>query len=149
MRVKIIKKMKPPTNEQLNEIVNDGYGLQLEGEPSWFVKIEFDQKQAEIDALEITQEMVADRWKKEKEFLMTVVRHYELALELEMEWMDEVDPVAVATEQDRLKEAKDKLLKEQEEYEDGKRKSEEAIRLKKRELAVIADVLRRSHNGHF
>ena len=141
--------MKPPTEDQLNEEVDDGYGLHLEGEPSWLIQTEIDLKEAELDALELTAEMVADRWKKEEEYLQNVVRHYELAVELEMEWQDEVDPVAVAAEQDHLKEAKEKLAKEKEEYKEGKKKSDEAIDLKKRELAVLRDVLRRSHNGHF
>jgi hypothetical protein len=141
--------MKPPTEDQLNEEVDDGYGLHLEGEPSWLIQTEIDLKEAELDALELTAEMVADRWKKEEEYLQNVVRHYELAVELEMEWQDEVDPVAVAAEQDHLKEAKEKLAKEKEEYKEGKKKSDEAIDLKKRELVVLRDVLRRSHVGHF
>ena len=141
--------MKPPTDEQLNEETDDGYGLQFEGEPSWLIQTEITLKEAELDALELTAEMVADRWKKEEEFLQVMVRHYELTVELEMEWQDEVDPVAVAAGQDHLKEAKEKLAKEEEEYQEGKKKSDQAIELKKRELAVLRDVLRRSHNGHF
>ena len=38
---------------------------------------------------------------------------------------------------------------EREEFEEGKKKAQEDIDHKKKELAVIADVLRRSHNGHF
>ena len=141
--------MKPPTDEQLNEEVNDGYGLQYEGEPSWLIKAELDLKEAEIDALEITREMVADRWRTEEKFLLMVVRHHELALELEMDWMDEVDQDAVTMEQDRLNAAKEKHATEKREYEDGEKRAIEAIELKKRELAVISDVLRRSHNGNF
>ena len=141
--------MKPPTEAQLNEETDDGYGLQFEGEPSWLIQTEITLKEAELDALELTAEMVADRWKKEEEFLQVMVRHYELTVELEMEWQDEVDPVAVAAGQDHLKEAKEKLAKEEEEYQEGKKKSDQAIELKKRELAVLRDVLRRSHNGHF
>ena len=141
--------MKPPTDEQFNEIVDDGYGLQLEGEPSWFIKTELDLKEAEIDAMEVTREMVADRWKTEEKLLLVVVRHHELALEFEMDWTDEVDQDAVTREQDRLRVAKEKHAKEKGEYEDGEKKAIEAIELKKKELAVIADVLRRSYNGHF
>ena len=141
--------MKPPTDEQLNEIVDDGYGLQLEGEPSWFIKAELELKEAELDALEITAEMVEDRWKKEEDYLLALIRHYKNSLEFEMEWQDEVDPVAVAAEQDHLKEAEEKHATQKKEFEEGKEKSQEAIDLKKRELAVITDVLRRSHNGHF
>jgi len=141
--------MKPPTDEQLNEEVDDGYGLQFEGEPSWLIQTEITLKEAELDALELTAEMVEDRWEKEKKYLLSVVRHYELSLEFELDWQDEVDPVAVAREQEKLKEAKDKYDKEKEEFEEGKKKSDEAIELKKRELAVLRDVLRRSHNGHF
>ena len=141
--------MKPPTEAQLNEETNDGYGLQFEGEPSWLIQTEITLKEAELDALELTADMVADRWRKEEDFLQTMVRHYELAVELEMDWQDEVDPAAVAAEQDHLKEAKEKLIKEKGEYEEGKKKSDEAIDLKKRELAVLKDVLRRSYTGHF
>jgi len=141
--------MKPPTEEQLNEETNDGYGLQFEGEPSRFVKIELDLKMAEIDAMEVTAEMVEDRWRKEEDHLLAMIRCYKNSLEFEMEWQDEVDPVAVAAEQVHLKEAEDKHAAQKKEYEEGKEKSQEAMELKKKELAVIADVLRRSHNGHF
>ena len=141
--------MKPPTEDQLNEIVDDGYGLQWEEEPSWFIKTELDLKQAELDALEIPVDMTTDRWEKEKKNLLSVVRHYELSLEFELDWQDEIDPVAVAREQEKLKEAKDKYDKEKEEFEEVKKKAQEDIDHKKKELAVIADVLRRSHNGHF
>ena len=141
--------MKPPTEEEINQEIDDGYGLQFEGEPSWLIQTEIDLKEAELDALELTAEMVADRWKKEEEFLQVMVRHYELTVELEMEWQDEVDPVAVAAGQDHLQKAKEKLAKEEEEYQEGKRKSDQAIDLKNRELAVLRDVLRRANNGHF
>ena len=140
--------MRPPTEEQLNEIIDDGYGLQFEGEPSWFIKAEVDLKEAEIDALEITAEMVADRWRKEEDYLLTLIRHYKSSVEFEMEWQDEVDPAA-ATEQERLKEAENNHATQKKEYEEGKEKSKEAIDLKRRELAVLRDVLRRSYVGHF
>ena len=141
--------MKPPTEEQLNQEVNDGYGLQWEGEPSWIIQAEIDRKNMEIDAMEVTMEMTVDRWKKEEAYLLTVIRLYENSIEFEMEWQDEVDQVAVAHEQERLQEAKNKHSKEKEEFETGEKEAKEAIELKKRELAVLQDVLRRSHTGHF
>ena len=141
--------MKPPTEEQLNQEVNDGYGLQWEGEPSWIIQAEIDRKNMEIDAMEVTMEMTVDRWKKEEAYLLTVIRLYENSIEFEMEWQDEVDQVAVAHEQERLQEAKNKHSKEKEEFEAGEKEAKEAIELKKRELAVLQDVLRRSHTGHF
>ena len=141
--------MKPPTEEQLNQKVNDGYGLQWEGEPSWIIQAEIDRKNMEIDAMEVTMEMTVDRWKKEEAYLLTVIRLYENSIEFEMEWQDEVDQVAVAHEQERLQEAKNKHSKEKEEFETGEKEAKEAIELKKRELAVLQDVLRRSHTGHF
>ena len=103
----------------------------------------------EIDAMEVTMEMTIDRWRKEENYLLTVIRLYENSLEFEMEWQDEVDQVAVAHEQERLQEAKSKHSKEKEEFEAGEKEAKEAIELKKRELAVLQDVLRRSHTGHF
>ena len=141
--------MKPPTEEQLNQEIDDGYGLQWEGEPSWVVQAEIDRKNMEIDAMEVTMEMTIDRWRKEENYLLTVIRLYENSLEFEMEWQDEVDQVAVAHEQERLQEAKSKHSKEKEEFEAGEKEAKEAIELKKRELAVLQDVLRRSHTGHF
>jgi hypothetical protein len=83
---------KPPTEDQLNEEVDDGYGLQFKGEPSWFIQAELDLKEAELDALEVTNEMTTDRWEKEEKFLLSMVRSYELSLEFELEWQDEIDP---------------------------------------------------------
>jgi hypothetical protein len=97
----------------------------------------------------MTAEMVADRWASQLGFLNTVVRHYILSLELETEWVDEVDEAAVAHYQQKLQEARDNLQKETEEYVEGKKKSDEAIQYKKLQIAVVADILRRSYNGHF
>ena len=141
--------MKPPTEEQLNEEIDDGYGLQYEGEPSFIIQSALDLLKAELDTLEMTAEMVEDRWTKHKTFLATVVNHYVLSIELETEWMDEIDQAAVTHYQQQLQEAREKLVKETEEYEEGKRQSEEAIAYKRRQMAVVADVLRRSHTGHF
>ena len=141
--------MKPPTEAQLNEEIDDGYGLQWEGEPSWIIQAEIDRKNMEIDAMEVTMEMTVDRWKKEEAYLLTVIRLYENSIEFEMEWQDEVDQVAVAHEQERLQEAKNKHSTEKKEFETGEKEAKEAIELKKRELAVLQDVLRRSHTGHF
>ena len=116
---------------------------------SWFIKAEVDLKEAEIDALEITAEMVADRWRKEEDYLLTLIRHYKSSVEFEMERQDEVDPAAVATEQERLKEAENNHATQKKEYEEGEEKSKEVIDLKRRELAVLRDVLRRSYVGHF
>ena len=140
--------MKPPTEDQLNEEVDDGYGLQFNGEPSWFIQAELDLKEAELDALEVTNEMTTDRWEKEEKFLLSMVRCYELSLEFELEWQDEVDPIAVAREQEKLQEARDKYDKEKKEFEEGKEKSQENIEYKKRQILVIKDALMRSHNGH-
>jgi hypothetical protein len=141
--------MKPPTEAQLNEEIDDGYGLQYEGEPNLVVQSAFDLLKMELDALEMTAEMVMDRWANHQAFLATVVRHYTLSIELETEWVDEVDQAAVAHYQQKLQEAEDNLKKETEEYEEGKKKSEEAIAYKKRQIAVVADVLKRSATGHF
>ena len=119
--------MKPPTEEQLNQEIDDGYGLQWEGEPSWVVQAEIDRKNMEIDAMEVTMEMTIDRWRKEENYLLTVIRLYENSLEFEMEWQDEVDQVAVAHEQERLQEAKSKHSKEKEEFEAGEKEAKEAI----------------------
>ena len=141
--------MKPPTEEQLNEEIDDGYGLAYEGESTLIIQGALDLLKMELDSLEMTAEMVTDRWTTHKAFLVTVVNHYVLSIELETEWVDEVDQTAVAHYQQQLQEAREKLRKETEEYEEGKRQSEEAIAYKKRQMAVVADVLRRSHKGHF
>jgi hypothetical protein len=51
--------------------------------------------------------------------------------------------------QQKLQEAENNLKQETEEYEEGKKQSEEAVVNKKRQIAVIADVLKRSATGHF
>ena len=141
--------MKPPTEEQLYEEVNDGYGLQFEDEPAWFTQAEIDRIKADIEILEITAEMTADRWIKEKNHLLTLIRCHKNSLEFELEWTDEVDPAAVALEQERLQAAQDKLRKEEEEFKAGEKEVKDTIDLKKSEIKVLQDVLRRNHGGHF
>jgi len=141
--------MKPPTDEEINEEVNDGYGLRFEEEPAWFTQAEIDRIKTDIEILEITAEMTADRWAKEKDHLLVIIRCHENSLEFEMEWTDEVDPVAVTLEQERLQAAKNRLQKEEEEYKAGVKQVEETLDLKKREVIVLQDVLRRKHAGHF
>jgi len=141
--------MKPPTEEQLNEEVDDGYGLAYEGEPSFIIQGALDTLKMELDALEVTSEMVTDRWATHQAFLVTMVRHYTLSIEMETEWMDEVDQAAVTHYQQKLHEAEENLKKETEEFEEGRRSSQEAMDHKKRQMAVVADVLRRSRTGHF
>jgi len=140
--------MKPPTEEQLNIEINDGYGLAYEGKPTHVIQGAIDSLKAELDALELTAEMVTDRWRKDEEYNKNVIHHYQHSIEFETEWMDEPDPVAIARDQQRLQEARATLRKEREEYYEGKRKSDEAIQLKKRQIAVMTDILRRSHAGH-
>ena len=142
--------MKPPTEAMLNEEVDNGYGLHLEGEPSYIVQGALDILTMELDTLEITMEMTSDRWKNEEDHLFAVIRHYKNSLEFEMEWQDEVYPVTVAAEQDHLKEAEEKLATQREfEFEEGREKMQENIDHKKRQILVVKDVLRRTHNGHF
>ena len=141
--------MKPPTEAMLNEEVDNGSGLHLEGEPSYIVQGALDILTMELDTLEITMEMTSDRWKNEEDHLLAVIRHYNNSLEFEMEWQDEVDPVTVAAEQDHLKEAEEKLATKREEFEEGREKMQENLDHKKRQILVVKDVLRRTHNGHF
>ena len=141
--------MKPPTEEQLNEEVDDGYGLAYEGEPSFIIQEVLDTLKMELDALEVTSEMVTDRWATHQAFLVTMVRHYTLSIEMETEWMDEVDQAAVTHYQQKLHEAEENLKNETEEFEEGRKSLQEAMNHKKRQMAVVADVLRRSYTGHF
>ena len=141
--------MKPPTEEQLNEEVDDGYGLAYEGEPSFIIQGALDTLKMELDALEVTSEMVTDRWATHQAFLVTMVRHYTLSIEMETEWMDEVDQAAVTHYQQKLHEAEENLKNETEEFEEGRKSLQEAMNHKKRQMAVVADVLRRSYTGHF
>ena len=133
----------------MNEEVNDGYGLQFEDEPAWFTQAEIDRIKADIEILEITAEMTADRWIKEKNHLLTLIRCHKNSLEFELEWTDEVDPAAVALEQERLQAARDKLKKEEEEFMAGEKRVKDTIDFKKNEITVLKDVLRRNHGGHF
>jgi len=141
--------MRPPTEAELNEEVDDGYGLAYEGEPTFVIQGFVDLLKAELDALELTSEMTIDRWGRQEKFLKDVIRHCQDSINFEMEWMDEPDPVVIARDQQRLQEYREQLKKETEEFEEGKKESEEAIAHKKRQIAVVADVLRRSYTGHF
>jgi hypothetical protein len=46
--------MKPPTEEQLNEEVDDGYGLHTRESPPWFIQGRTRPPQGGADALEMT-----------------------------------------------------------------------------------------------
>jgi len=141
--------MRPPTEEELNEEVDDGYGLAYEGEPTYIIQGVLDILKMELDGLEMTAEMVADRWKKDEDFTKRVIRLCLESIEFEQEWMDEPDPAVIARDQQRLQEARATLRKEKEEYEEGRKRSDKAIEHKKLQIAVVADTLRRSYTGHF
>lgn len=141
--------MKPPTAEMENEEVDDGYGLQYEGEPTFYIQGALDLLKMELDALEIKTKMFIDRWTTHQAFLDTVIRHYTLSIEIETEWVDEIDQTAITHYQQQLHEAKEKMKKETEEFEKGRKQSQKARDNKKRQMAVVADVLKRSHTNHF
>jgi len=141
--------MKPPTEEQLNEEVDDGYGLQWQDKPTWLIQADLNLLQSELDALEMTYEMTTDRWNKERGWILTMIQSYINSIEFETEWTDEVDEEAVARDQLRLQEYRTKLRVETEEYEQGAAKAKEAIKYKGLQIAVAQDALKRSLNGHF
>jgi len=141
--------MKPPTEEQLNEEVDDGYGLQWQDKPTWLIQADLNLLQSELDALEMTYEMTSDRWEKEEKFLLSMIQSYINSIEFETEWMDEVDEEAVARDQLRLQEYRTRLRVETEEYEEGAAKAKDAIKYKELQIAVAKDALKHSFNGHF
>ena len=141
--------MKPPTEDQLNEEVDDGYGLQWQDKPTWLIQADLNLLQSELDALEMTYEMTSDRWNKEREWILTMIQIYLNNIEFETEWMDEVDEEAVARDQLRLQEYRAKLEQETKEYEEGEVESKKAIAYKRLQIAVAEDALRHSYSGHF
>ena len=56
--------------------------------------------------------------------------------------MDEEDQEAITVIQQRLQETRIKYRKERTEYEEGEKRAREAIFAKKKELAVMADIMR-------
>ena len=141
--------MKPPTEDQLNEEVDDGYGLQWQDKPTWLIQADLNLLQSELDALKMTYEMTSDRWNKEREWILTMIQIYLNNIEFETEWMDEVDEEAVARDQLRLQEYRAKLEQETKEYEEGEVESKKAIAYKRLQIAVAEDALRHSYNGYF
>ena len=141
--------MKPPTDEQLNEEVDDGYGLQWQGKPTWLIQMDINLLQSEHDALEITYEMSVDRWAIEKKRLEAMIKNYLDSIEFETEWMDEVDEEAVTHYQHRLQEYRTRLEQETKEYEEGEVEAKKAIAYKRLQIAVAEDALRHSYSGHF
>ena len=141
--------MKPPTEEQLNEEVDDGYGLQWQDKPTWLIQADLNLLQSELDALEMTYEMTTDRWEKEEKFLLSMIQSYINSIEFETEWMDEVDEEAVARDQLRLQEYRTRLRVETEEYKEGAAKAKDAIKYNELQIAVAKDALKHSFNGHF
>ena len=141
--------MKPPTEDQLNEEVDDGYGLQWQDKPTWLIQADLNLLQSELDALEMTYEMTSDRWNKEREWILTMIQVYLNNIEFETEWMDEVDEEAVARDQLRLQEYRAKLEQETKEYEEGEVESKKAIAYKRLQIAVAEDALRHSYSGYF
>jgi hypothetical protein len=100
--------MKPPTEEQLNEEVDDGYGLHTRESPPGSSREPSTSSKAELDALEITAEMVTDRWRRRKSSSWSWS-----ATTNSLEVRDGVDgrggPGRRGQEQDQLQEAKGQL----------------------------------------
>jgi hypothetical protein len=98
--------MKPPTEEQLNEEVDDGYGLQYEGEPSWSYRRD---RPPQNGARRLRGD-VRDGHRQVEEggpSWSHMVRHYNLSIELETEWHGRGGPSRRGHYQQKLKEAEE------------------------------------------
>ena len=140
--------MRPPTEEELNEEVEDGFGLDLYDQDFDLVKTNLEDRKLDLFVLEVTLEITRDRWILEKGRLEADIRLKESMLTVSQEYFDDEPDMAVQ-DQHALDTAKERLRKEEEEYLEGEKKTKEQIARKKLELAVVADVVAHRHTGHF
>ena len=140
--------MRPPTEDELNEEVNDGFGLSLYDEDLDIVKMDLENRNQEIFILEITLQITQDRWTLEKARLKDNIQFKKSVLEVSQVYFGD-DPDMAAQDQLSLDAAKQQLEKEEKEFEEGEKKAKEEIARKKLELAVVADVVAHRHTGHF
>ena len=138
--------MKPPTEEELNEVVDDGFALDKLEEPLWMVEANLIDRKLELENLEITLQITMDRWEHEKKKLLDDIRFRREMLEVSEVYFDD-DPDVAAHDLVLLNTAKEKYKKEEKEFEEGLKKAKDKIERKKRELAVVADI-RRRHANH-
>ena len=131
--------MKPPTEEELNEVVDDGFALDKLKEPLWMVEANIIDRKLELENLEITLQITMDRWEHEKKILLDNIRFRREMLEVSEVYFDD-DPDVAAQDLVLLNTAKEKYKKEEKEFEEGLKKTKDKIERKKRELAVVADI---------
>ena len=139
--------MRPPTEDELNEEVDEGFALHMLEDPLWQVEANYVDRQLELEVLEITVQIVKDRWIQDKKKRLEEIRHRREMLTVSQEYFDDMPEMAVQ-DQLALDQAKERLVKEEKEYEEGRKTAVEKINRKKLELAVVADILRRHTNHH-
>ena len=138
--------MRPPTEEELNEEVDKGFALHMLEDPLWQVEANYVDRQLELEVLEITVQIVKDRWIQDKKKRLEEIRHRREMLTVSQEYFDDM-PEMAAQDQLALDQAEERLIKEEKEYEEGEKAARDKIERKKRELAVVADIIRR-HTNH-
>ena len=138
--------MRPPTEEELNEEVDEGFALHMLEDPLWQVEANYVDRQLELEVLEITVQIVKDRWIQDKKKRLEEIRHRREMLTVSQEYFDDM-PEMAAQDQLALDQAEERLIKEEKEYEEGEKAASDKIERKKRELAVVADIIRR-HTNH-
>ena len=138
--------MRPPTEEELNEEVDEGFALHMLEDPLWQVEANYVDRQLELEVLEITVQIVKDRWIQDKKKRLEEIRHRREMLTVSQEYFDDM-PEMAAQDQLALDQAEERLIKEEKEYEEGEKAARDKIERKKRELAVVADIIRR-HTNH-
>ena len=139
--------MRPPTEEELNEEVDEGFALHMLEDPLWIVEANHLDRQLELEVLEITLTIVDDRWAQDRKKLQDDIRYKQEMLTVSQDYFDDM-PEMAAQDQLALDQAKERLVKEEKEYEEGRKTAVEKINRKKLELAVVADILRRHTNHH-
>ena len=140
--------MRPPTEEELIEEVEDGFGLNLYDQDLDLVKLDLDNRRQELFILEIALQITQDRWTLEMARLEKDIEFKKSVLEVSQVYFDD-EPEMATQDQLALDAAKQRLEKEKKEFKEGEEKAKAELARKKLELAVVADVVAHRHTGHF
>jgi hypothetical protein len=87
--------MRPPTEEELNEEVEDGFGLDLYDQDFDLVKTNLEDRKLDLFVLEVTLEITRDRWILEKGRLEADIEFKESMLTVSQEYFDDEPDMAV------------------------------------------------------
>jgi len=144
--------MRPPTQEEddmaNNEFINDGFGLNFDEKDPWSIQEALDDIQRELRIEVVINDVNIQEWEdgsqRRRGHILTLVqnRHTEQELVSSTHNWENVYKASI-----ELEEAQCQYRMDHEEYEENKKWAEEDIALKRRQVAVLEDLIKRSLCG--